>query len=75
MWIIRPRTPLPTETLHVLLPNAVLAAALPGQLPVEAVLLLTLATALVALAALGPAEAPPSYEVTTAAIFALHGHV
>ena len=59
----------------MLLSNAVLAAAWPGPLPVEAALLLLLATALACLAALDPAEPPPSDEVTTAAIFALHGHV
>ena len=43
--------------------------------PAEAVLLLALAAGLAAMARLGPAEPPPSAEVTTAAIFALHGHV
>ncbi|MDO9711131.1 hypothetical protein [Paracraurococcus lichenis] len=44
-------------------------------LPPEAALVLALAGALALLAAAGPAETPPSEDVTTAAIFAFHGHV
>ncbi|MFC7476036.1 hypothetical protein ACFQS7_16825 [Dankookia sp. GCM10030260] len=51
------------------------ALALPAALPAEAGLLLALAAGLAAMVTLGPAEAPPSEEVTAAAIFALHGHV
>jgi hypothetical protein len=51
------------------------ALALPAPLPAEAALLLALASGLAAMATLGPAEPPPPEEVTTAAIFALHGHV
>jgi hypothetical protein len=46
-----------------------------GTLPAEALLPLVPAAVLVAMARLGPAEPPPPEEVTTAAIFALHGHV
>jgi hypothetical protein len=55
-----------------------LLPAIPALLlapPPEAALVLALGAALVALAALGPVEAPPSAEVTSAAIFAMHGHV
>jgi hypothetical protein len=51
------------------------AFAFPASLPAEAALLLVLASGLAAMATLGPAEPPPPEEVTTAAIFALHGHV
>ncbi|WP_431268265.1 hypothetical protein [Dankookia sp. P2] len=46
-----------------------------GALPAEALLPLAPAVLLAVLGRLGPAEPPPSEEVTTAAIFALHGHV
>jgi hypothetical protein len=57
-----------------------LAVALLGgdtlpALPPEAGLLLVLGAGLALGASLGPAEPPPPEEVTTAAIFALHGHV
>lgn len=44
-------------------------------LPVESSLLLALAAGLALVALTGPAEPAPSEEVTTAAIFAVHGHV
>ena len=54
---------------------ALLAGALPPALPAEAGLVLALGSLLALVLALGPAEEPPPEEVTTAAIFALHGHV
>jgi hypothetical protein len=63
---------------YALLPAAPVLSSidLPSMvLPAEAMLVLTLAVALALVAALGPAEEPPSEEVTTAAIFAVHGHV
>jgi hypothetical protein len=56
---------------QALLPSALLLPVL----PVEAALVLTLAAGIALMAALGPAEDPPSEEVTAAAIFAVHGHV
>lgn len=57
--------------------NAALTLHTPwiGALPEEAGLLLVLAISLAAMTTLGPAEPPPSEEVTTAAVFALHGYL
>lgn len=57
--------------------NAALTLHAPwiGALPMEAGLLLVLAASLATMAWLGPAEEPPSEEVTTAAVFALHGYL
>ena len=46
-----------------------------GAPPAEVLPLLAVAAGLAAMARLGPAEPPPPEEVTTAAIFAVHGHV
>ncbi|MCB4822569.1 hypothetical protein [Roseicella aerolata] len=56
-------------------PSLLLAALPVPALPVESALVLTLAAAAALMAALGPAEAPPPAEASSAAIFALHGHV
>ena len=60
-----------------LLVGALLIGGLPLAVvpPFGAMLALSLAAALALVAALDPAEEPPPEEVTTAAIFALHGHV
>ena len=55
--------------------DAALVLPSSGALPAEAAMLLALASGLAVMTSLGPAEEPPPEEVTTAAIFALHGHV
>jgi hypothetical protein len=55
--------------------SLLLAAVSLPLLPAEAVLLLTLAAGLALVLTLGPMEAPPAEEVTTAAVFAIHGYV
>jgi hypothetical protein len=58
-----------------MMPSLLLATLPVPALPVGSALVLTLAAAAALMAALGPAETPPSAEASSAAVFALHGHV